>query len=73
MYKGVLGTGSEEIEGLSCDGFVPFQSRIYLINLTLAVKIKSLNSTTEATDFWGFAFRCCLSHTQKKKRKVWFR
>lgn len=28
MYKGVLGTGSEEIEGLSCDGFVPFQSRI---------------------------------------------
>lgn len=28
MYKGVLGTGSEEIEDLSCDGFVPFQSRI---------------------------------------------
>lgn len=41
--------------------------RIYLINLTLAVKIKCLSSTTEAKDFWGFVFHCCLSHTQKRK------
>lgn len=41
---------------------------MYLINLTLAVKIKSLNSTTEATDFWGFAFHCSVPHPKKEKK-----
>lgn len=37
---------------------------MYLINLTIAVKRKCLNSTTEAMDFWGFVFHYCLSHAQ---------
>jgi len=28
MSEGVLGTGSEEIQGVCCDWFVRFQSRI---------------------------------------------
>lgn len=42
MCKGTLGTGSEEIEGLFCDGFFSEQNktvRMYLINLMLAVEI----------------------------------